>query len=301
MTPAAVRRQRKDTRGAGRLAQAAHWHAAHGLAVFPVAPGAKVPAVEKDWEHQATTDHARIDSWWGTTPFNIGIATGPSGLLVVDLDRPKEPGTLPPARWRDSGARSGRDVLDHLAADVGTPLPPTWRVTTPSGGEHLYFRQPGEIRLGNSAGRLGWKIDTRGHGGYVLAAGSVINDTRYHADVIRRPSDLPEWITRALTPPPHPIAEPGTPTRDADAYGMAALTGELDRLLMATEGERNDSLNRAAFVLGQLIPTGALDATIVHDELVSAAGRIGLGRREAERTIESGLTAGTRHPRHRRP
>jgi hypothetical protein len=260
-----------------------------------------VPAVEKDWEHLATTDHARINEWWDKTPFNIGLATGPSGLLVVDLDRPKKPGTLPPAPWRDSGARSGRDVLDQLAATAGVPIPRTWRVITPSGGEHLYFRQPDEIRLGNSAGKLGWKIDTRGHGGYVLAAGSVINGTRYHADVIRRPAELPEWIATALTPQPPPTTNPGAAARDADAYGMAALTGELDRLLLATEGERNDTLNRAAFVLGQLIPTGALDATTVHDELVSAAGRIGLGRREAERTIESGLTAGTRHPRQQRP
>jgi hypothetical protein len=42
-----------------------------------------------------------------------------------------------------------------------------------------------------------------------------------------------------------------------------------------------------------------LDPAIVHDELVSAAGRIGLTRREAERTIASGLTAGTLQPRRR--
>jgi hypothetical protein len=37
----------------------------------------------------AVRDHA----WWRTTPYAIGIATGPSGLIVIDLDvrKPGEP------------------------------------------------------------------------------------------------------------------------------------------------------------------------------------------------------------------
>ncbi len=30
------------------LSRAANWHADHGMAVFPLVPGRKVPAVEKD-------------------------------------------------------------------------------------------------------------------------------------------------------------------------------------------------------------------------------------------------------------
>jgi hypothetical protein len=37
---------------------------------------------------------------------------------------------------------------------------------------------------------------------------------------------------------------------------------------------------------------------MIRDELLAAALQIGLGRREAERTIESGLTAGLHNPRH---
>ena len=89
--------------------------------------------------------------------------------------------------------------------------------------------------------------------------------------------------------------------RDASAYAMAALTGELDKLLAATEGSRNDTLNAAAFALGQLVAAGHLDHGTVHDELVSAAGRIGLPRTEAERTTTSGMAAGTRQPRRHCP
>ncbi|MGH3659719.1 MAG: bifunctional DNA primase/polymerase, partial [Micromonosporaceae bacterium] len=176
----------------GRLAKAAHWHAARGLAVFPLAAGAKVPAIE-DWQHAATTDPDQITKWWHEAPYNIGVATGTSGLLVIDLDRPK-PGETPPEPWNTRGATCGRDVLDQLANQAGHRLPRTWTVTTASGGQHLYFRQPDAPRLGNTADRLGWKIDTRGHGGYVVAAGSVIGGQRYRADVIRRPAVLPNWI-----------------------------------------------------------------------------------------------------------
>jgi hypothetical protein len=87
--------------------------------------------------------------------------------------------------------------------------------------------------------------------------------------------------------------------RNASAYTRAALTGELDKVLAATPGQRNDTLNRAAFALGQLVGAHLLDEGTTRDELVSAAGRIGLPRREADRTITSGLTAGERHPRQR--
>jgi len=50
-----------------QLARAAHWHADRGMAVFPLRPGTKLPAV-KDWEHQATTNHHQIDQTWRHTP-----------------------------------------------------------------------------------------------------------------------------------------------------------------------------------------------------------------------------------------
>jgi hypothetical protein len=267
--------------------------------VFPLRPGSKTPAVE-DWPRQATIDAEQITRWWREAPYNIGVATGPSGLLVIDLDQPKA-GEAVPEPWRSRGATSGRDVLDQLAADADQAMPRTWTVTTPSGGHHLYYRQPDGTELGNSAGRLGWKIDTRGHGGYVVGAGSVIHGQRYRADVIRRPASLPDWIAAALTPPPavDPTPSSAPDQRNADAYTLAALTGELDKVLAATPGQRNDTLNRAAFALGQLVGAQLLDPHIARDELVSAAARIGLPRNEAGRTITSGLTAGQRHPRQR--
>jgi len=283
------------------LSRAAHWHADQGLFVFPLVPGRKTPAIE-DWEHQATIDHLKIAQTWRQAPYNIGIATGPSRLLVVDLDQPKHPNDIPPEPWHSRGAVTGADVLDLVAADAGHPAPTvTYTVTTPSGGQHHYFRQPDGHQLGNSAGRLGWKIDTRGHGGYVVAAGSTTTAGHYSTTRLLTPQALPDWITTRL----HRTIDTETQQtlnrdlKDASAYALAALTGELDKVLAAATGHRNHALNNAAFALGQLVGAQLLDQATIRDELISAAGRIGLGRVEAERTINSGLTAGTRQPRQR--
>jgi hypothetical protein len=282
------------------LSRAAHWHADYGLAVFPLAPGRKVPAVE-DWEHAATTDHLAIARTWQEAPYNIGLATGPSGLLVVDLDQPKTPTDTPPEPWRSRAATSGADVLALIATDHETTLPSTYTVTTPSGGTHLYYRQSTNHQLGNSAGRIGWKIDTRGHGGYVVAAGSTTPTGRYLATDTTAPQPLPAWIAAALDATP-PNADPATSPPDLNntsAYTLAALTGELEKVLAAAPGQRNDTLNRAAFALGQLVGAHLLNEAQTRDELTSAAHRIGLPHTEADRTITSGLTAGKRHPRQR--
>ncbi|MFC7591275.1 bifunctional DNA primase/polymerase [Nonomuraea antimicrobica] len=77
--------------------------ARRGWHVFPVAIGDKPPAKGfTDWGANATTDPDLIRRWWTRAPYNIGIACGPSGLVVVDLDtqkpgmeglRPRPPGT----------------------------------------------------------------------------------------------------------------------------------------------------------------------------------------------------------------
>src|SRR5882757_3293043 len=56
--------------------------------------------------------------------------------------------------------------------------------------------------LRNTQGRLGWRIDTRAAGGYVLAAGSTTATGTYAVLDDRTPMPLPRWLTARLTPPP---------------------------------------------------------------------------------------------------
>src|SRR6266536_6029828 len=189
-------------------------HARRGWRVFPLRPGDKRPAV-RDWETRATTDPARIERAWRADRFNIGIACGPSGLVVVDLDQPK-PGQVPPPAYRLPGVRHGGDVLAVLCEANDQPLPvDTYTVRTASGGTHLYYATPAAVTLRNTAGRLGWLIDTRATGGYVVAAGSTVASHQYTALVDVDPVPLPGWLADRLAdrdPGPAPNLAAGSPT-----------------------------------------------------------------------------------------
>jgi hypothetical protein len=166
------------------LLAAALAHARRGWHVFPLRPGDKRPAV-RDWETRATTDPDRIERAWTAGAFNIGIACGPSGLVVLDLDQPKA-GVIAPSAWRQPGIRDGGDVLATLCEANDQPLPvETYTMRTASGGTHLYFTTPAGVQLRNSAGRLGWLIDTRAHGGYGSAPGRACTAARIRSPTTR--------------------------------------------------------------------------------------------------------------------
>src|SRR5664280_812303 len=275
-------------------------HACRGWPVFPLRPGDKRPAI-RDWEARATTDPNRIRRAWTAAPYNVGVACGRAALVVVDLDTPKT-GTDVPARWRQPRLVDGANVLAALAEHAGARLPiQSYTVGTASGGRHLYFTAPEGPPLRNTAGRLGWLIDTRAAGGYVVGAGSTINGHSYTPILDLPVAPLPPWITgllRTTESPPTPVFGPmlaGVERRSR--YAATALRGELERVLAAQPGGRNHALNAAAFALGQLTATGLLPADLASDALAQAAQAIGLPTREAAATIRSGLTAGTRSPR----
>ncbi|MHA6793779.1 bifunctional DNA primase/polymerase [Pseudonocardia bannensis] len=291
------------------LLQFALSHAARGWRVFPLRPGDKRPAI-RDWEARATTDPERIRrAWTGPKRFNIGIACGPSRLVVIDLDRPEHGAERPP-RWNRPGIRDGADVLAALAEQNGQTAPfETYAVQTASGGEHLYFSAPHGAELRNSAGRLGWLVDIRAAGGYVVAEGSIVRGRRYRSNHADSVAALPDWITNRLcddtTTRRTPVSarQDFTPLLDVvgrrSRYAVVALRGELDNVLGARPGshQRNDTLNRAAFALGQLVGAGLLTEGLATAALAEASAVIGLPPAEAHATIRSGLTAGARTPR----
>ena len=91
------------------LQNAAVMHAERGWHVFPCLPGDKRPAVDK-WEQRALADLERVRRYWPSGRHNIGVACGPSGLVVVDLDTH---GTIP-GDWQLPGIRDGKDVLAQI-------------------------------------------------------------------------------------------------------------------------------------------------------------------------------------------
>lgn len=127
---------------------------------FPVFPcGADKKPLTVHGFKDASIDLGTVAAFWRAHPRALaGVPTGAaSGLFVVDLDTDRE-----------TGEAIGEASLAALGfADLICTVP---TVATPSGGRHLYFR---DCSLGNTTGKLGPKIDTRGNGGYVIAPGSV--------------------------------------------------------------------------------------------------------------------------------
>ncbi len=231
-------------------------------------------------EH-ATTDPVVIRRWWKRWPnAGVGIACGPSELLVIDVDG-------------DEGAAS----LARLEERLG-PLPRTRTVLT-SRGRHLYFKSSEPFR--NSAGALGKGIDTRGVGGYVVAPPSFnqFTGTTYRwADKNAELAPLPDPWGSALADAKGGSGAPGlgAVTRRIStapgAYALAVLEDEIANVRQAEPGERNDALNSAAYYLGKLVGGDYLTADEVTDALTRVAESKGLSTGEARATIASGLDAG---------
>ena len=271
-----------------------------GWPVFPLRPGTKRPALHGaehcpgtgpctgghlKWEQRATTDPDRIRGAWQRAPYNIGLATGPAGLLVVDLDTPKA------KEEGEAGMPDGMTTFKALCERAGQVLPATRSVRTAGGGWHLYFTAPTGVRLGNTAGKLAPMVDTRGWGGYVVAAGSVITGRGYDTAQPAAPVPLPGWLRDALTTTPQrPHAAMSVPlTRPGSRYADAALRNEVARVARAGEGSRNAALTRAARALGRFVAAGTLTRQEVEEPLKCAADAAGLLPREYNPTITQAL------------
>ena len=217
------------------LLTAALGHAARGWRVFPLRPDDKRPAFPDHsaddctgrdprcraghvgWEARATTDPDRIRRAWSARPYGIGLACGPSRLVVVDLDVRKPGQTMPPGH---EGCPHGLRTLAALAAAHAATIDPTYTVTTGRGGTHLYYRHPDTgPALRNTAGTLGPMVDTRAHGGYVVAASSTVAGRPYIVDLDTDPAPLPAWLAALLAPAPLPPQRPVVVDLPADRSG----------------------------------------------------------------------------------
>ncbi|MFF0795052.1 bifunctional DNA primase/polymerase [Streptomyces spiralis] len=290
------------------LLRAALDAAARGWHVFPLRPGTKRPALHgetacpgtgpcehghRKWEQRATTQPDLIRAAWSQAPFNVGIATGPSGLLVVDLDKPKDKST--------SDAPCGATTFRALCERAGHAVPTTYRTRTASGGEHLYFTAPHGVRLGNTAGTIASLVDTRAWGGYVVAAGSITPAGTYEAPYARLAAPLPEWLLSILQPAPKASQAPSVAvTGQSRRYADTALANEAQNVAAAQVGEREAKLFRAARAVGRFVAWGDLPRHVVEQALQEAGEAAGLSAAECRSTLRSALNWSIAHNHSRR-
>lgn len=278
------------------------WH------VHPLRPGAKGSALHGErsctgrgpcsrghakWEQRATTDPERIERTWATGAFNVGIATGPSHLVIVDLDIPK---------GKDSAdAPCGATNFQALCERAGAPWPATYTVRTPSGGLHLYFHTA--HHLPSTAGTLADRIDTRAWGGNIVAAGSHTPQGAYTVDVDCPAAVLPEWLHTLLQAPPAvsgtvrlaPLLMPGMGSRRASV----ALEREAAQVAGTGEGGRNQRLLAGARALGRFVAWGEIPRHVVEEAFQAAGEAAGLPASECTATIRSALNWSIRTARPR--
>lgn len=294
-------------------------YASWGWCVFPLLARSKRPAVPSHsvgdcdgsdplcadghlgWAERATTHPDEIATIWASGRHGLAIATGPSNLLVIDIDVKEA-----------DGAPDGYQSLRELEGRIGSALSTrTFTVRTPSGGEHRYFRAPSGSIAPSTTGRLGPGLDTRAHGGYVAAPPTTLSQGPYQVACSLPPVNAPRWLLQRL----ESTSEVRSPDRSrcrphhrrtvtrVDRYVQAAVDGEIDRIVSAQIGSRNRALFLGAIALGQLVAGQHLD----HDEalaILDEASRNqiqepgeGHDSRQAAATIRSGFDRGLREPR----
>jgi hypothetical protein len=277
------------------ILQIALSYAERGWAVFPCDNASKKPLTKTGF-YAATRDPQIITRWFTSAPnAMVGIRTGPeSGIFVVDCDIDPEKNL------------NGLATFLKLFPD----LPDTIVTKTPRGGWHFYFKYPnGGIEVHNSASKIAPGIDVRGTNGYAIGAGSKRSDgICYHTLVaVPDPSDAPQALIDLIVSKDDPdlaaFAAAAARHRSGNGrgYGGTALDTETARVAGAPRGQRNHTLNCAAFSLGQLVAGGILDEGEVRRSLFDAATACGLVQEDGNdavwATISSGLYAGLKQPR----
>jgi hypothetical protein len=246
---------------------------------------AKHPIIGK-WQQEAITNETKLEEWWWHWPdANVGLLTG-VGFDVLDIDSVEAFDRL----WVASG-HDGVPSLDILTG--GSPI-----VRTPRGW-HCHMAptgRPGGTEIGGLDG-----VDWRAKGGFVVAPPSSRQGLTYEwmtTDTRDQPP-APDWLL-ALLPQARsegPVQPSAAPVLLGRGYGAAALRGECERMADAPEGARNDTLNRSAFALGQLVVARALTANEAGEALLHVVLLAGLTEDEAIATIRSGLESGIEQPR----
>ncbi len=214
------------SRKKSKLDMAFHY-VSFGLRVHPVKNyGDRKKPELTSWPTLATTDVETIHRWFGFDYQNSNIGIVPEQLsdghwlFVFDIDEHDE-------------AESGSETVAELEESYGK-LPDTWTVLTPSGGRHLYFRSPIELKNG----RPFPGIDIKTSGGFVVAPPSIHNNggtyewEHGHAPGEIPLADAPAWLIELLTPKP---AEPRKkPQRESSTVWSQFRDSPADRYVKET-------------------------------------------------------------------
>jgi hypothetical protein len=202
----------------------------------------------------ASTDEATVRTWFADEPSaNLGVVT--DKLIVLDADP------------RHGGDKSLVELESEHA------FPPTWRVHTGGGGEHVIFACPDGVTVNSSCAQsnapLGPGIDIRAKGGYIVAPPSRhISGRTYAWSVDHHPADVPlaegpDWLIARLNAGRDQHGEGETPRHDAAQWAIekAGLVTEYRDMALASVAGK---LLRAVSLDPAFVATLVLDWNACH-------------------------------------
>jgi hypothetical protein len=255
---------------------------------------AKNPLVKGGFKG-AVTDPKEVRRLFNRPSVLIGVAP-PVGVLVVDIDHHPEQGLNAPETLAK--------LLGRFPELLAAP-----RTRTGSGGFHLWLSyDPREALVQRD---LMQGVNTRvGGKGYVIVPPSIRGDGgRYVFEGDERALAIAPAALLGVLRRDRPVSKPKSSANGAmrrpqqsvhgglSPYVAAAMNAELRAVASASEGGRNNQLNKAAFSLAGYVASGDLQEGQTRADLLAAALAAGLDEQEAQTTIESGFRAGLELPR----
>jgi hypothetical protein len=177
-------------------------------------------AIVEDWPAKASADSKTIQGWLTDGEHNYGIVC--DAVAVIDTDTAEMT-----AWWEEK-------------------MPQTpWRVRTPRGGRHFYYRSVPGLRNAVKAHR-GWDVRAGGRG-YVVGAGSIVDGKAYELlgeETLDLPPFDPAWL------PAEAVETTALPVIAMPPRGRIRDVRSYIRRIISVEGQRgSDACFRVACVL----------------------------------------------------
>lgn len=269
------------------VADAAYAYLEADCSIIPVV--GKRPALPWDEFKRVRPSAPRVGFWLRSGRMRgIGLVCGAvsGGLVVIDVD--------------------SRAACNEFESAFPALLDTLTVISGSGRGKHYYFRCTGVMPA--NAWRNG--IELRADGAYVVAPPSLhpqsclayCVDRPFEVKAVASLETVRRWIIDrggGDTPIPAPRPTPAPTIRDGSRYGRAALAEETRAVALASEGEGNNRLYRAALKLGSLVAAGHLIQSDVERALEAAAA--GLSARDGvdatRRTIASAFKVSLSSPR----
>ena len=169
----------------------------------------KHPAINWQRYTKKRADDDQLQYWFDGMDHlhNIGVVTGSisNNIFVIDVDTGQ--------------GKTGLETLDQVQM-AHDDLPITATAKTGSGGKHIFLRAPEGFHVKTDTNLIGYGIDVRGEGGFVVtapsrhASGNIY--TYDHDDI----ADAPNWVLAMVEG--HAVNEHGSTTQaeHTNAFGQ---------------------------------------------------------------------------------